>query len=98
MKNTLKDSEVAPSLKFYYVKTAVLWLAQEGPIDRWTGVTTGVHLVLDGLERHLRVGQMPCFFWPAINLVSGLSPIQQSNMISTVQLIRRQALCLFIGA
>ena len=84
MKNTLKDSKVAPSLKFYYVKTAVLWQAQEGPIDRWTGVTAGVHLVLDGLERHLRFGQMPCLFWLAINLVSGLSPTLQRNMISIV--------------
>ena len=97
IKNALKDSGAAPALKSYYIKTAGLWLAQEEPSDRWTGVTAGVQLLLDWLERHLRAGQLPCFFWPAINLVSGLSPEKLGEMIATVQQMRRQAAPLLLA-
>ena len=71
MKNTLRYTGAAPALKSYYVKTAMLWLAQDQPSERWTGLTDGVNMVLDWLEHHLSAGHLPCFFWPAINLVGG---------------------------
>ena len=63
MKNALKDCGATPALKSYYVKTAVLWLAQDQPSERWTGITDGVNMVLDWLEHHLSAGHLPCFFW-----------------------------------
>ena len=37
MKNLFKESR-APTIKSYYIKTAVLWLAQDQPSGRWTGI------------------------------------------------------------
>ena len=90
MKNALKDSGATPALKSYYVKTAVLWLAQDQPSERWTGITDGVNMVLDWLEHHLSAGHLPCFFWPAINLVGGRGMAEIEDIIITVQLMRRQ--------
>ena len=91
MKNILKDSGATPALKSYYVKTAVLWLAQDQPSDRWTGVTDGVNMVLDWMEHHLSAGHLPCFFWPAINLVAGLETAMLEDIKNTIQLMQRQA-------
>ena len=71
-RNVLKDSGATPALKSYYVKTAVLWLTQDQPSEHWTGVTAGVNMVLDWLEQRLSAINIPCFFWPAINLVGGV--------------------------
>ena len=90
MKNALKDSGATPALKSYYVKTAVLWLAQDQPSERWMGITDGVNMVLDWLEHHLSAGHLPCFFWPAINLVGGRDTAEVEDIIITVQLMRRQ--------
>ena len=90
MKNALKDSGATPALKSYYVKTAVLWLAQDQPSERWTGITDGVNMVLDWLEHHLSAGHLPCFYWPAINLVGGRDTAEVEDIIITVQLMRRQ--------
>ena len=93
MKNILKDSGATPGIKLksYYIKTAVLWLAQDRLSDRWTGVTEGVHMVLNWLEHRLGAGSIPCFFWPAINLVAGLEKADLEDMIRTVRLMRNQA-------
>ena len=91
MKNALKDSGATPALKSYYVKTAVLWLAQDQPSERWTGITDGVNMVLDWLEHHLSAGHLPCFFWPAINLVGGRGMAEVEDIIITVQLMQSQA-------
>ena len=91
MKNILKDSGTAPALKSYYIKTAVLWLAQDQPSDRFTGVTVGVTMVLDWLEHRLSAGNIPCFFWPSINLVAGLEAVNVKDIINTIQLMRSQA-------
>ena len=90
MKKILKHTGEAPALKSYYIKTAVLWLAQDQPSERWTGVTEGVNMVLDWLERHLSAGHLPCFFWPAVNLVGGRGMAEVEDIIITVQLMRRQ--------
>ena len=90
MKNTLKDSEAAPALKSYYIKTAVLWLAQDQPSERWTGVTAGVTMVLNWLEHRLSADNIPCFFWPSINLVAGLETAKLEDITNTVQLMRSQ--------
>ena len=68
----------------------MLWLAQDQCSDCWTGVTAAVNMVLDWLEHHLNAGKIPCFFWPAINLVGGRSPAELEDSIITVQLMRRQ--------
>ena len=90
MKNTMKDSGAAPALKSYYVKTAVLWLAQDQPSERWTGVTAGVNMVLNWLEHRLSADNIPCFFWPSVNLVAGLQPAKLEDITNTVQLMRSQ--------
>ena len=90
LKNALKDDEEEPALKSYYIKTAVLWLAQDQPSDHWTGITAGVNMVLDWLERHLSVGNIPCFFWPLINLMAGLEAVKLQDMMYTVHLMRSQ--------
>ena len=97
MKNILKASGTAPALKSYYIKTAVLWLVQDQPSDRWTSVTNAVNMVLDWLEIHLSAGEIPCFFWPAINLVGGRSPAELEDIITTVQLMKRQATILLMA-
>ena len=99
IKNGLKNSGAAPKLKSYFIKTAVLWLAQDQPSDCWTGVTAGVHMVLDWLERNLSAGSVPCFFWPAIDLVevTGLSTVEIEAIISTIRLMRRRASCLLMA-
>ena len=97
MKNALKDIGAAPSLRSYYIKTAVLWLVQDQSSDRWTGVTRGVNMVLDWLEHHLSAGNVPCFFWAAINLVAGRSTAEMEDMINTVKLMRRKAATLLIA-
>ena len=84
MKTILKDSKPDTALKSYYIKTAVLWLAQEQPSERWTGVTAGVNMVLDWLERHLSAGKIPCFFWPDFNLLAGLQPAEIQDMKNTI--------------
>ena len=91
MKTGMEENGAAPALKSYYVKTAVLWLVQDQPCDSWTGVTQGVHMVLDWLEHHLTTGSLPCFFWPAIDLLSNVSVDKLKDMISTVRRMRRQA-------
>ena len=99
IKNALKDGGVSPKLKSYFIKTAVLWLAQDQPSDRWTGITAGVHMVLDWLEHHLSAGSVPCFFWPAIDLVevAGLSTVEIEAIISTIRLMRSRASCLLMA-
>ena len=89
MKNALKDSEEVSALKSYYVKTAVLWLTQDQPSERWTGVTDGVNMALDWLEHRLSAGNIPCFFCPAINLVAGFETAKLEDIINTVHLMRR---------
>ena len=69
----------------------MLWLAEDQPSGRWTGVTEGVHMVLDWLEHCLIAGTIPCFFWPAINLLAGLQTDQLEEMVRTVRLMRSQA-------
>ena len=90
MKNTMKESGAAPALKSYYVKTAVLWLAQDQPSERWTGVTAGVTMVLDWLEHRLSADNIPCFFWPSVNLLAGIETAKLEDITKTVQLMRSQ--------
>ena len=99
IKNALKDSGASPKLKSYFIKTAVLWLAQDKPSDCWTGITAGVHMVLDWLEHNVSAGSVPCFFWPAIDLVeaTGLTTVEIEAIISTIRLMRRRASCLLIA-
>ena len=99
IKNALKDSGASPKLKSYFIKTAVLWLAQDKPSGCWTGVTAGVHMVLDWLEHNISAGSVPCFFWPAIDLVevAGLSTAEIEVIIGTIRLMRRRASCLLMA-
>ena len=97
MKNTLKNSGATPALKSYHIKTAVLWLAQDQPSDRWTGVTAGVHMVLDWLEHRLSAGSIPCFFWPAINLLAGRGTAELEDIANTVQLMRTETKTLLMS-
>ena len=96
IKNFLNDS-IAVKPKSYHIKTAVLWLAQDQSSDIWTGVTAGVHMVLDWLEQHLKDGDLPCFFQPKINLVAGINRAELDGMIEAVQLMRSQATPLLLA-
>ena len=97
MTKILKGWGLVAAPKSYYIKTAVLWLVQCQPSTRWTGVTAGVHMVLDWLKLLLTTGRIPCFFWPAINLVAGLSRAELNGMIQTIHLMMRQATLLLLA-
>ncbi|XP_043206734.1 uncharacterized protein LOC122373057 [Amphibalanus amphitrite] len=71
-----------------YITTAVFWTAQDKPSDCWTGVTAGVKMVLEWLQRHLKEGKLPCFFWRALDLTAHLSESRREGMIKTVCLMR----------
>ena len=90
-KNILKQSGAAPALKSYFIKTAVLWLAQDEASDKWKGITAGVHMVLDWLEQHIAARNLPCFFWPKINLLATLSDADLADMLQTIRSMRSQA-------
>ena len=90
LKNMFKESG-EPTIKSYYIKTAVLWLAQDQPSERWTGVTDSVKMVLDWLEHHLSAGNLPCLFWPSINLVAGLSTEELDSLLTAVYMMRQVA-------
>ena len=91
IKKTLKKQRAELPIKSYFIKTAVLWQAQDQSSESWTGVTAGVHMVLDWLEQHLKDGDLPCFFWHEINLVASLSRAELDELIKAVQLMRSQA-------
>ncbi|KAF0306862.1 hypothetical protein FJT64_021758 [Amphibalanus amphitrite] len=90
IKNMLKESGVAIGdlLKSYFIKTAALWVAQEPHGGPWTGVTDGVHRLLDWLERRLDDGVLPCFFYPAINVAAELTADQRQAIIGSLRLVR----------
>ncbi|KAF0292186.1 Reticulocyte-binding protein 2 a [Amphibalanus amphitrite] len=89
IKNDLKESGVAiGDLKSYFIKTAALWLAQEPHGGPRTGVTDGVHRLLDWLERRLDDGVLPCYFYPAINVAAELSRDQRQAIIGSLRLVR----------
>ncbi|KAF0300444.1 hypothetical protein FJT64_027057 [Amphibalanus amphitrite] len=87
IKNILKESGVAiGDLKSYFMKTAALWVAQEPHGGPRTGVTDGVHRLLDWLERRLDDGVLPCFFYPAINVAAELTADQRQAIIGSLRL------------
>ncbi|KAF0298933.1 hypothetical protein FJT64_003750 [Amphibalanus amphitrite] len=89
IKNILKESGVAiGDLKSYFMKTAALWVAQEPHGGPRTGVTDGVHRLLDWLERRLDDGVLPCFFYPAINVAAELTAVQRQAIIGSLRLVR----------
>ncbi|KAF0309379.1 hypothetical protein FJT64_019502 [Amphibalanus amphitrite] len=89
IKNMLKESGVAiDDLKSYFMKTAALWLAQEPHGGPRTGVTDGVHRLLDWLERRLDEEWLPCFFYPAINVAAELTADQRQAIIGSLRLVR----------
>ena len=97
MKNILKVSEPDTALKSYYIKTAVLWLAQDQPSERWTGVTDGVNMVLDWLEHRLSAGNIPCFFWPAINLLAGIETAKLEDINNTIHQMKTDVSTLLLA-
>ncbi|KAF0308653.1 hypothetical protein FJT64_020149 [Amphibalanus amphitrite] len=91
IKNILKESGVAiDDLKSYFMKTAALWLAQEPHGGPRTGVTDGVHRLLDWLERRLDDGVLPCFFYPDINVAAELTADRRRAIIGSLRLSPRK--------
>ncbi|XP_043240318.1 uncharacterized protein LOC122390927 [Amphibalanus amphitrite] len=100
MKNIIKKNEMVSEdvpLKSYYIKTAGLWLAQITPVDMWTGVTDGVHKILDWLETNLAAGRLPCFFNHTIDVAATLSTDQRLAIIETLRLMREHATVLLMA-
>ncbi|XP_043246338.1 uncharacterized protein LOC122393925 [Amphibalanus amphitrite] len=95
MKQIVKEKwgkDLTEGLKSYFIKTSMLWLAQDTPMKSWTNITDGVHRVLDWLEEHLAPGTtMPCFFYAAIDVAAELTPEQRQNAINAVKLMRTHA-------
>ncbi|KAF0310591.1 hypothetical protein FJT64_018442 [Amphibalanus amphitrite] len=71
-----------------FIKTAALWVAQEPHGGSRTGVTDGVHRLLDWLERRLDEEWLPCFFYPAINVAAELTADQRQAIIGSLRLVR----------
>ncbi|XP_043215744.1 uncharacterized protein LOC122378576 isoform X1 [Amphibalanus amphitrite] len=96
MKNIMKESMPVEqsdkrTLKSYFIKNAVLWLVQDNRSEVWTGVSEGVYMALNWLEDHLSAGAIPCFFWPAINLVAELTWDDLQAIITAVRGMREHA-------
>ncbi|XP_043196994.1 uncharacterized protein LOC122367711 [Amphibalanus amphitrite] len=96
MKKIMKESMPVEqsdkrTLKSYFIKNAVLWLVQDTRSEVWTGVSEGVYMALDWLEDHLSAGAIPCFFWPAINLVAELTWDDVQAIITAVRVMRERA-------
>ena len=86
-----RGNDSGPALTPQLIRTAVFWLAQDMPSDRWTGVTDGAQRILDWLELRLRAGSVPCFFSEDINLVAGLSDAEVESLTEVVVVLRRKA-------
>ncbi|XP_043210608.1 uncharacterized protein LOC122375343 [Amphibalanus amphitrite] len=98
VKNVLKESGLAiVGLKSYFIKTAALWLAQEPHGGPWTGVTDGVHRLLDWLERRLAEGWLPCFFYPDIDVAAELTAEQRQAIIGSLRLVREHSTLLMMA-
>ncbi|KAF0310865.1 hypothetical protein FJT64_018269 [Amphibalanus amphitrite] len=98
MKSFLEESGAAiVGLKSYFVKTAALWLAQEPHGGSRTGVTDGVHRLLDWLEQHLADGWLPCFFIPAINVAGELNQEQRQAIIDSLRFLRKHLTLLMLN-
>ncbi|XP_043212199.1 uncharacterized protein LOC122376402 [Amphibalanus amphitrite] len=101
MKSILKKNEVvseAVPLKSYYIKTAGLWLAQITPVEMWTGITDGVHKILDWLETNLAAGRLPCFFDHNIDVAAELTAGQRQAIIDTLRLMREHVTLLLMAS
>ena len=85
------------SLKGDYVTTAVFWLVQDTPSDRWPGVSEGVRMVLEWLEERVRSSHLPCFFFPEMNLMADLSQTEIANVLETVQLLKNHSAVLLMA-
>ncbi|KAF0302254.1 hypothetical protein FJT64_025669 [Amphibalanus amphitrite] len=72
LKNALKETG-AVQLKSYFIKTSVLWLCQDAPIESWSSITEAVSMILTWLENAVKRQYLPCFFWAEINLLDGFS-------------------------
>ncbi|XP_043211737.1 uncharacterized protein LOC122376107 [Amphibalanus amphitrite] len=98
MKQLMKEKGMpVEGLKSYYIKTAVLWLAQDGTCP-WTSITEGVCYVLDWIEQHLNAREMPCFFYKEINVVAELISDQNKlqKVIDSISLMRNNATHLLV--
>ena len=86
--------EAAKPLKSYYLKTALLWLAESRPADQWTPETMhdSLLLMLRYLDVCLRRGYLPCYFWPEVNLLAGRSAAELTELAAAVTELRRRLL------
>ena len=86
--------EAAKPLKSYYMKTALLWLAESRPADQWTLETMheSLLLILRYVDVCLRRGYMPCYFWPEVNLLASKSDAERSELAAAVTELRRRLL------
>ena len=99
MKQLLKKSGVVTDgLKSYYVKTAVLWQAQNTSSESWMSLTDGIHRTLEWLKKRLIAGSMPCFFDEAINVLSELSADQRQTIVGAIDLMRKHAPRLLVAS
>ena len=87
LKNRMK-ADGAVQLKSYFIKTAVLWLCQDAPADRWSSVMNAVRMILDWLEDAVITRRLPCFFWADINLLDGFSEDDLKATRTTINQMR----------
>ncbi|KAF0288897.1 hypothetical protein FJT64_012786 [Amphibalanus amphitrite] len=97
MKSYMKEGGATPSLKSYYIKTAMLWLAQDRPADSWTGVVDGLATILDWLQQHIAAGSLPCFFWHDIDLLSLVTIEERKDMLKTIAEMKRRTTALLMA-
>ena len=86
--------EAAKPLKSYYLKTALMWLAESRPADQWTLNTMydSLLLILRYVDVCLRRGYMPCYFKPEVNLLASRSETERAELAAAVAELRRRLL------
>ncbi|KAF0311755.1 Protein mab-21-like 3 [Amphibalanus amphitrite] len=84
----------AKPLKSYYLKTALLWLAESRAADQWTAETMhdSLLLILRYLDICLARGYLPCYFWPEVNLLASRSDAERAELAAAVAELRRRLL------
>ena len=84
--------ESAKPLKSYYLKTALMWLAESRAANQWTLETMhdSLLLILRYLELCLDRGYLPCYFWPEMSLLASRSSAERAELATAVAELRRR--------
>ncbi|KAF0289480.1 Unconventional myosin-XV [Amphibalanus amphitrite] len=78
------------SLKSYHLKTALMWLCETRPTSLWTceGTQQSVLEIIKFLEDAISRRNLPCYFWPDINILATRSDAELSEISHDVHQLK----------